>query len=309
MICTVTVNPAIDRLIYITEFHRDNTNRIKQQKEVLGGKGTHVSVNLNILGCRNKAFGITLGKRGRRIEEMLSGEKIDMEFLHYNEGESRLNYALLEEDSTCTLIAEKGRTVSKEQCEALIQKIYDGVADGDILVLSGDASNTEIPLIYTRIIEKVSDKKVKIFLDSSSENLTSALRLRPFLIKPNEDELSQILKEEIRDEHQILKGLEILSSLGISCVAVSCGGNGSYISYEDQIYRIHPMDVHAVNTIGCGDAFLSGLAYGFDRGLEFTDILRYASAVSTATAEFNSTVGFDKDRARELLSQVKIEKL
>ena len=76
MICTVTVNPAIDRLIYITEFHRDNTNRIKQQKEVLGGKGTHVSVNLNILGCRNKAFGITLGKRGRRIEEMLCLKKI-----------------------------------------------------------------------------------------------------------------------------------------------------------------------------------------------------------------------------------------
>ena len=309
MICTVTVNPAIDRLIYISELHKDNTNRIKETYEVLGGKGTHVSVNLSILGCKNKAFGIDYGKMGSRIEEMLSREKLEMEFLHYNEGESRMNYALIEEDSTCTLITEKGRLIPEEQCEALLAKIYDGVSDGDILVLSGDASNTEVPLIYTKIIEKVSDKRVKIFLDSSSENLTSALQWKPFLIKPNEDELSQILKEEIKGEKKILEGLQKLSGLGISCIAVSCGGNGSYIWYEDKIYRIHPLNVHAVNTIGCGDAFLSGLAYGFDQGLEFTDILKYASAISTATAESNSTVGFDKERAMELLSQVRVEVL
>lgn len=309
MICTVTVNPAIDKVIYLTRFNRDNTNRIKETKEVLGGKGTHVSVNLSILECVNKAFGIDFGETGRRIESLLEKEDIEMKFLHYDEGESRMNYALIEEDKTCTLISEKGKIVSKEQCQELIRKIYDEVSESDILILSGDASNTEIPLIYANIIEAVADKKVKIFLDASSENLTGSLKWKPFLIKPNEDELSQILGKEIKGEAMILEGLQKLSHTGISCIAVSCGGNGSYIWYQNEIYRVHPLKVNVMNTIGCGDAFLSGMAYGFEKGLEFTEILKIAASVSSATAESNSTVGFDRERARELRKRVKIEKL
>lgn len=309
MICTVTINPAIDRVIYLTQLNKDNTNRIKEVKEVLGGKGTHVSVNLSILECVNKAFGIDFGETGRRIENLLEQEHIEMKFLHYDEGESRMNYALIEEDKTCTLISEKGKVISKEQCEELIRKIYEEVKDGDILILSGDASNTEIPLIYTKMIEAVSDKKVKVFLDASSENLTGALKWKPFLIKPNEDELSQILGEEIKGEEKILEGIRKISGTGIACIAVSCGGNGSYIWYENEIYRIHPLKVNVMNTIGCGDAFLSGMAYGFEKGLEFTKILKYAAGVSSATAESNSTVGFDRKRAYELMEKVQIEKL
>ena len=43
--------------------------------------------------------------------------------------------------------------------------------------------------------------------------------------------------------------------------------------------------------------------------MKFEDILRYAAAVSSATAEDNSTVGFDKERALELLDKVVIETL
>lgn len=309
MIRTVTINPAIDRVIYLTELSKNNTNRIKDIEEVLGGKGTHVSVNLGILGCMNKAYGIDFGQVGRRIESLLSNKNIDMQFLHYAEGESRVNYALIEDDKTCTLICEKGKKVLKEQCRQLINKIYEEVENGDILILSGDASNAEIPLIYTQIIQRISDKQVKVFLDSSSQNLIGALEFKPFLIKPNIDELSQILKEEINGEKEIVKGIEKIARKGIDCVAVSCGRNGSYVWYENEIYRVYPLKVNVMNTIGCGDAFLSGMAYGFANEFDFIKILKYAAAISSATAESNSTVGFEKERAFQLLQQVKIHKL
>ena len=309
MICTVTVNPAIDRMIYLSELNLDNTNRIKDIEEVLGGKGTHVSVNLGILGHRNKAFGVDFGKNGHRIEEMLSESEIEMEFLHYEEGKSRMNYALIEDNQICTLLSEKGQIISLEQSEALLKKIYDEVQEGDILVLSGDASNSEIPMIYPEIMKRVADKGVKVFLDSSSENLKEGLKWKPFLIKPNEDELTQIYGRKIEGEEAIIEAIKDLTAKGIQCVAVSCGGNGSYVGYEGKIYRIYPLKVDVKNTIGCGDAFLSGLAYGFDKKMKFEDILRYAAAVSSATAEDNSTVGFDKERALELLDKVVIETL
>lgn len=309
MICTVTINPAIDRIIYLTQLSKDNTNRIKAVKDSLGGKGTHVSVNLSILECDNKALGIDFGNAGCKIENILSQEHVDVKFLHYEEGESRMNYALIEEDKTCTLLSEKGKIISKRQCEELIEKIYEEIEDGDILILSGDASNTEIPFIYSQIMKRIKGKNIKVLLDSSSENLLETLKWTPFLIKPNEDELSQILGREVTSEKQILEGLREVAKIGIPCIAVSCGGKGSYIWYQGVMYRIYPLKVNVINTIGCGDAFLSGLAYGLEKGLDFLETLKYAAAVSSATAESNDTVGFDKKRVYELMEQVEIEQL
>lgn len=307
MICTLTINPAIDRILYIKEFTPNFTNRVKQVMDVLGGKGTHVSVNLSLLKCKNKAFGISLGQNGRRIEEMLSNDFVDTQFLHFEGSESRMNYAVIEENTSCTLITEKGQMVSNEICRQLIAHIVDNVSEGDYFVLSGDASNTEMPHIYNEIMDALSHKNIKFFLDTSSDSLIEGIKRKPFLIKPNEDELSQLLGREFHTEQEILSGMWELAEQGIPCIALTCGKNGSYIWYQNEIYRIYPLKLNVINTIGCGDAFLSGMLYGFDTGLDFKTTLKYAAAVSSATAESNSTVGFDPDRVTELLDKVTIE--
>ena len=124
MICTLTVNPAVDRLLFISELNRDNTNRIKRMETVLGGKGTHVSVNLRILGCENRAYGIGYGDTGRTIEDMLRKRGVQVAFLHKDKGESRTNYALIEDSNICTLITEKGETVPKEICLQYRNSLY-----------------------------------------------------------------------------------------------------------------------------------------------------------------------------------------
>lgn len=311
MICTLTVNPAVDRLLFISELNRDNTNRIKRMETVLGGKGTHVSVNLRILGCENRAYGIGYGDTGRTIEDMLRKRGVQVAFLHKDKGESRTNYALIEDSNICTLITEKGETVPKEICEELIDNIVTTLENGDYLILSGDASNTEIPYIYNVLIDKIrgGNLDIRIFLDTSSENLVRGLDQKPFLVKPNEDELSQVMGRPMETDEDILEGIAEISRKGISCVAVSRGAKGSIVQYKGDTYKVHPLEVNVVNTIGCGDAFLSGLAYGFERNLAFTDILKTAAAVSAATAESDMTVGFDRQRAEELKKQVRLEKL
>ncbi|HCT91038.1 MAG TPA: 1-phosphofructokinase [Lachnospiraceae bacterium] len=309
MICTLTINPAMDRMIYLEGFSRGNTNRIRKQMDALGGKGTHVSVNLGILQCENRAFGIDFGETGLRIEEKLKNEYIDLGFLHYPSGNSRVNYAVVEENGCCTLLSERGKMITREECEALLEKMDRAVKPGDILVLSGDASNTEIPLFYIEVMDRFADRNVRFLLDSSSENLIESLKRKPYMIKPNEDELGQILGRRIESDQAVREGIAELAGMGIECIAVTCGGRGSYVWYQEELYRIHPMEVRVINTIGCGDAFLSGMAYGFDQGLPFTETLAYAAAVSSATAESNSTVGFELERALDLKNRVHIEKL
>lgn len=311
MICTLTINPAIDRLLFIREFVRDNTNRIKQSKDVLGGKGTHVSVNLSILGCKSRAYGIGFGKLGKKIESMLKESEVEPYFLQFEEGESRMNYALIEENRSCTLITEKGREIPEEICREMLATLDETLRDGDYLVLSGDASNTSVPYIYNLIMESIekAGKQIRFFLDTSSDNLIRGIGKKPFLVKPNMDELSQVIGRKIEKEEEILEGINQIAAYGIPCVAVSRGGEGSIVRYGSAVYQVYPLTVQVANTIGCGDAFLSGLVYGFANELPIEEILKLAAGVSAATAESKLTVGFQYERAMELREKAIVEKI
>ena len=93
MIHTLTLNPAIDRILYLNELEKNVTNRVKKTTDTIGGKGTHVSINLKLLGQDNNAFGICHGENGRQVIQMLSDYGIDVRFNHYMEDnkETRTN--------------------------------------------------------------------------------------------------------------------------------------------------------------------------------------------------------------------------
>jgi fructose-1-phosphate kinase PfkB-like protein len=96
LIFTVTLNPAIDKILFLKEFVKSKTNRLDRVVETLGGKGTHVSINLKLLGVQSTALGITFGENGKRITQLMEGWGIDVRFLHYDlKGmESRTNYPM-----------------------------------------------------------------------------------------------------------------------------------------------------------------------------------------------------------------------
>jgi len=311
MIHTLTLNPAVDKLLVINEFRRDTTNRILETCNSVGGKGTHVSINLSLLNKESKAFGILFGENGETIKDILKQyPKIDVNMLHFKEGNSRTNYVIIEIDknNTCTLITEQGHFITKDVSDELIQLLKKKFNFGDFLVISGHAGNTEIPGIYNFIMDSVKDKRPKVFLDTSSEDLKSGLTKKPFLVKPNEYELSQVMGREISTEEDILEGIDYISNQGVRCIVVSRGEKGSIASYDNTIYKVIPPRVNVVSTIGCGDALLSGLVYGFDEEMEFEDILRFATAISAAAAESKFSVGFDYSRAMSLLDDVRIIK-
>lgn len=310
MISTLTINTAIDRLLFIESFYKNSTNRIKRTVDVLGGKGTHVSLNLCQLSMNSRCFGIAMGETGKRIIHTLQAHgNLDVQLLYVDRGESRTNYAIIEDDHTCTLVTEKGGLVSRELCDELLNKLEQELTAGDMLILSGDASNTEVPFYYNRVMERLKGRGIRFLLDTSSQNLIEGIKAKPYLVKPNVEELSQVLGCTIGSEVEILNGMRCIAAMGIEVVAVSCGGEGSYVLYQDQVYRVHPLTVQVINTIGCGDAYIAGLAYGLEKKMDFETTLRIATSVSAATAESDLTVGFDSTRAAALQSQVVITKL
>lgn len=310
MINTLTLNPAIDRIVFLDKLEKNVTNRIEKVSDVIGGKGTHVSINLKLLGLDSRAFGIGYGAQGRRIVGILQGYGIETEFVLKDEHESRTNYLLVEDSNDCTVIAEKGVLLEEEELLEVIGGMRAKVGEGDFLILSGDASNSRDPFVYNRILKSLKCKRMKIFLDTSGPTLLNCADEAPFLIKPNLDELSMLCGREVGvTEKDLLQALDSLDRFGIEVIAVSLGGDGSIVKCPEGVFRAWPPAVKVRNTIGCGDCFLAGLVYGIDKQLPIVEALKLATAASSATAESSLSVGFDRKRAEALVDSCEIHKV
>jgi hexose kinase, 1-phosphofructokinase family len=307
LINTLTLNPAIDKVLYVDKLEKNVTCRVQNSAEIIGGKGTHVSINLKLLGINNRAFGISHGKTGESIVNSLAHYDLDVCFVQKEHLSSRTNYLLVENTNDCTVIAEKGVQLSDCDIHDIISRMQLTMQAGDYLVLSGDASNCDDPAVYNTILSALSNKNLKVFLDTSGATLKECIACAPFLIKPNLDELSTLCGRNVSsDEDDVMDAIHSLDAYNIETIAVSMGSAGSVIKTPDGIYKANTPEVTVFNTVGCGDSFLAGLIYGIYNGLSTIDTIKLATAVSAATAESPYSVGFDLARATELINKVDV---
>ena len=312
MIFTVTLNPAVDKIIFLDEFVPSRTGRINRTLDTLGGKGTHVSIDLKLLGIDNTALGVTLGETGNRITKMMEEWGVSVRFLHYDTPglESRTNFEIVEENtSRCTMLSSRGPMLTRAMTDSLLSQIKTLASAGDILMLTGDASNVEDTAIYTRLTKEAQALGVKVILDASGPYLKEGLKSKPYMIKPNFEELCFIAGCELAGEEDVVSVLESLDKQGIEIVAMTWSDQGAVVKSGQSIYRVYPAKVHARNEAGCGDAFLSALVAGLVRGEDLEYTIKWAASVAGATAESEITTGFDMDRAKELMKTARSVRL
>ena len=312
MIYTVTLNPAVDKILFLDEFLRSRTNRLTRTLETIGGKGTHVSINLRLMGVQSTALGFSLGENGKKIEKMLADWDVQVKFLHYGLPgmESRTNYQVVENSGhISTMLAERGPILPTSLTDDLLRQIQGCITPGDMLVLTGDASNVEDTGIYSKLTRVAKELGAKVFLDASGHYLKEGLKSSPFLIKPNFEELCFIAGRDLKTDAEIVAAIQSLDGFNLPMIAMTWGGNGAIVKSEREFYRVKPINVQAVNEGGCGDAFLAGIIAGLERGADIQETLKGAAAVAAAAAESESTVGFEPARAQELGNMAVVIKL
>jgi 1-phosphofructokinase family hexose kinase len=312
MVFTVTLNPAVDKIIFLDEFVRSRTSRINKTLETLGGKGTHVSIDLKLLGIENTALGVTLGETGRRITRMMEEWGVSVHFLHYDHPglASRTNFEIIEENgSYCTMLSDRGPMLTRAMTDDLLSQINGLAAAGDILMLTGDASNVEDTAVYTRLAQEAQELGVKVILDASGPYLKEGLKSKPYMIKPNFEELCYLAGRELTCEADVVAALESLGDAGIEVIAMTWSSKGAVVKSGGSIWRVYPAAVRAVNEAGCGDAFLSAIVAGMIRGEDLEHTIKWAASVSGAAAESEITAGFDINRAKELMETVRAVRL
>lgn len=300
MIYTVTLNPSIDYIVRLDELKTGITNRTTSEEYYIGGKGINVSCVLAELGIKSTALGFVAGFTGEAIEKGLKNPKITADFITLKSGISRINIKIKAGEET--EINCQGPHIDEEELLNLFDKI-DNIQSDDTLIIAGNIPNTLPDDVYERIIERLDGKDVRIVVDATKKLLVNSLKYKPFLIKPNRQELSEIFDTTVKTESDVVKYAQELQKMGAKNVLVSLGGDGALL--VDEFGKVHKEGVikgHKVlNTVGSGDSMVAGFVAGCIDKNDYAYALKLGSACGNATAFLNGLA--TKDKIDELLAQ------
>ncbi|OXM87249.1 1-phosphofructokinase [Paenibacillus rigui] len=308
MITTVTLNAAIDKTYYMPRFSLGRVSRVHNVYAEPGGKGINVARVIHLLGYPVVATGFLGGSNGEWIRRGLERQELAHDFVNVD-GESRLCLNLIDESAgESTEVLEPGPEISEKAMEQLAETVQRLARQSSIVCFSGSLPRGVPSDYYARLVTVTKQAGAKAFLDASGPALQSGIKAAPCFIKPNQEEMAQLLGSAWNEKQDtLLEQLDTLHQSGLETISVSLGAEGAYTSHSMKRYRVRAPHLRAVNTVGCGDAYVAGMAVAVHRGLPIKGCLAYAAAAGSANA-LTARAGYvDPLDVEELLGQVTVE--
>lgn len=303
----MTLNPALDYNITLNSFSEGKVNRSESEQMIAGGKGLMVSQMLQNLGVESTALGLVAGFTGEELTRMVHEAGIRTNFVTLSEGMTRINVKLwggLEGE-----INAKGPKCDEKSLKALLGKL-SVLGSEDILCLSGTIPKSLPEDLYADILKKANEQGVRVAVDATGELLRRVVPYRPFLIKPNHHELSEIFGVPIEIKEEAAKYALKLHEEGAKNVLVSMAGEGAVLVDENGFvwYGEAPKG-QVKNTVGSGDSMVAGFlsAYSSDKHCAVKDAFLLSIASGSASA-FSETLG-KKSEVEALKPKVQVTKV
>ncbi|MBD8941871.1 MAG: 1-phosphofructokinase [Clostridiales bacterium] len=297
MIYTVTFNPSLDYIVSVRNFEEGSVNRASDEMILPGGKGINVSIVLNNLGMESHLLGFIAGFTGKEIERMVSDDGCISEFIKVDNGFSRINVKMRSEKES--EINGIGPAISNSEMTQLLDKL-DKLKEGDVLVLAGSIPASIPDTIYYDIMKMLSDRKIMIVVDATKDLLLNVLPLHPFLIKPNKQELAEMMNLENLSKEDIVKNAFELQKRGARNVLVSMAGEGAILVTEDgNVYSSAAHKGNVVNSVGAGDSMVAGFIYGYLKNKDYKEAFETGLCAGSASA-FSQNLA-TKEQVEELL--------
>lgn len=303
MIYTVTFNPSIDYVIQVDNFSLGNVNRVKADYKYPGGKGINVSRVLNNIGVKSKALGFIGGFTGDFIKEFLKIEGVETDFISV-EGETRINVKLKSYEET--EINGAGPDIKEEDLNTLLEKI-EKITSNDFVVLSGNIQKNLPREIYTVIQKKCLKNNVRVIVDTTGKALISTLEYKPFLIKPNKSELSEIFNNEINNKEDIICYAEKLIKKGAQNVITSMADEGAILVSDEGAFHAKAPKGIAKNSVGAGDSLIGGFLSNYTYTSNIIEAFKWGVACGSATAFSNDLC--KKQDVEKLINEIEIFRL
>lgn len=296
MIVTVTYNPAVDQTVQFDEpMEPDSVLRATESRFDAGGKGINVAQFLTGLDRSCVATGIVGGFTGQFIRDDLAAGGVETDFEHVDEP-TRLNTTAVAAGKEYKLNLN-GAPVTAETVDGVISRVRG--QDPDQVVVGGSLP----PGITTEDVDRIAEAgDWDTAVDMGGAYLTE-LEAEYALCKPNREELAEATGADVSTLSGCAKAADAFRNRGFERVLASMGSDGAVLATETELLYAEALDVDVADTVGAGDAMLTGVVAAWDDGADDLTALKNGVAVSarlvaqsgTAAPDFD---GLDADRER-----------
>lgn len=301
MIYTVTLNPSLDYIAECKDFTLGATNRTSSEIIYPGGKGINVSIVLSNLGDRTTALGFLAGFTGEHIDSLIKDMGISSRMIRLDEGMSRINLKLKSKEET--ELNGMGPNISIIDIARLYQKL-ESITEDDILVLAGSIPPSVSEGLYSDIMERLKETKIKIVVDATKDLLMNVLDKKPFLIKPNIHELGELFNVKLDSADEALTYALKLKEMGAVNVIISMGKDGAMMVDEyGNSYTMNSPEGKLVNSVGAGDSLVAGFLHKYLETGNYEEAFRYGVCTGSASA-FSSALA-TKEEVEKLYREIK----
>lgn len=306
-ILTVTLHPAIDRVLRTPRLQADEVARVQLAMLYGGGKGNNVARALTRLGVPVLATGFQGGYSGRFITDQLEAEGIPTSFESCS-GDTRTSNLVQEEETGHSYaLYEPGQQVTAQELERFLAHYEGLLPDVELVLLCGSGQTLELAASYKTMIALAEGVGKRVVVDSSGLALAAAVPAKPYMLKVNEHELAGYVKRPLDDRAAQIAAMHEIRAGGVPLVALSLGADGMLATDGAETWSAHLTLDNVVNVVGCGDSLLAGVAKTLLEGGELEELVRWGVACGTANTQVRGAGFIERTTVHELLPRVEVE--
>ncbi len=281
-IIALTLNPAYDVHWEIENYRPFHSNYIRTTYVEAGGKGVNVSRALKANGIPNSLF----VAMGRKNSSAFEGALLDAGIRYsgiFHDGKIRENIIIHSEGMEDTRISFDG-VVGDEDLMDQAEYLVLSDCDADtVLVFCGRVPRGISVERVRAFLAAVKETGARVVINSNSFSVADCLKIQPYMIKPNREELSLYKGREIDSLAAAEEVANELHATGIEHVLVSMGQKGIAYAGRDGHFTVTGEKINTVSSTGAGDSTLAGFLAGQYKGFDVRSSVRLALAFGNAS--------------------------
>jgi len=307
-IIAVALNPAIDRVLEVPNFKVGAHQSARTIARYPAGKAVNVARVLGLLDVPCTLTGLIGQGEVDYFESELAGSKVQMQLLVLP-GSTRENVTIVDPAAHVeTHLRDVGFEVAERDITRLKKKLLLLAGEGRLFVFSGSLPQGIAPADLADMVALCKNAGARVAVDASGAALAAAVEVRPWLIKPNQQELQALTGNDTATAEQIVQAATKLTDL-VETVLVSCGAEGGYLFADKTcLYGKCSLEPERIaNTVGCGDSLLAGFLAGLYKGQPLPEAYRLALAVAAATATHLEAAKFTPQEIEEFLRRSEVQ--
>jgi 1-phosphofructokinase family hexose kinase len=305
MITTVTLNPMLDKTVYVDAVRPGKIVRAMRVETIVGGKGINVSRQLHRLGADTLATGFAGGEIGGLLARLLGEEDLSHGFVRVA-GMTREGVTYRDTNNMQTSIFEPPHHVSSEEAETLVSLCRTLIGKSTWVVCSGSSPSPAADDIFREVVTIAREAGIPSVLDSYGNAFRRALPAVPVLIKPNKEEYEQTFGVQLDGDDDFRMALDRLLRLGITYCIITSGSAPFYAATREGMWKVKPPAIKTVNATGSGDCMVAGILFGLTHGWDFEGCLRFGAAAGAANASVWEVASLGREQIDALESGVEV---